>query len=69
MDPHSRIVIENADLRDKNEDLERLFALQHTRVRAAEAAWRNEHPGKENVLPDLGTLVEWLMKKAGLPLE
>ncbi len=33
---------------------------------AATAAWRRHHPGNENVMPDLGNLVGWLIDQADL---
>jgi hypothetical protein len=49
------------DLQGENDGLQKLFDLQHTRVKAAEVLWRKAHPGKEGVIPDLGELVGWLM--------
>lgn len=42
------------------EELERLFALQQTRMGEATEAWR-EATGKHDVLPDLGDLLAWLL--------
>ena len=55
------------EIREENRDLNRLFQMQHKRVFHADNLWREAHPGNENVIPDLGELVEWLVKKAGLP--
>jgi len=52
-----------ADLQGENDGLQKLFDLQHGRVKAAEALWRKAHPGKEGVIPDIGELVEWLMEE------
>lgn len=46
------------------EEYERLFALQQTRMGKATKMWRKAHPGQENVSPDLGKLLEWLMAEA-----
>ena len=45
----------------ENTELEQLFDLQHTRTVQADMAWREAHPGNDLVLPDLGTLVDWLL--------
>jgi hypothetical protein len=52
---------EKAELREKNEELESLFALQETRYGRAEDAWRKASGADESVSPDLGTLLDWLM--------
>jgi hypothetical protein len=52
---------DNAEMHGCISELQALFDLQHTRVKAAEALWRKAHPGKEHVTPDLGELVGWLM--------
>jgi len=52
-----------SDLQGENDGLQKLFDMQHGRVKAAEALWRKAHPGKEGVIPDLGELVEWLMEE------
>ena len=44
-------------------ELKRLFDLQHTRMVEADKAWQVAH-NSPNTLPDLGTLIEWLMVKA-----
>lgn len=49
-------------LQGKNAELERVFELQQTRMGKATKMWRKAHPGKKNVLPDLGDLLEWLME-------
>ena len=35
-----------------------------TRMGEATALWHQGNPGKENILPDLGTLLQWLMEEA-----
>ena len=40
-----------------------LFALQHSRVQAAEKRWQDA-TGRHDAMPDLGTLIEWLMAQA-----
>lgn len=39
--------------------------MQHTRIVEADKAWQQAH-NSPNTLPDLGTLIDWLMEKAGL---
>jgi hypothetical protein len=50
-----------------NDELNRLFRLQQTRMHEATAAWRKANPGNELVLPDLGDLLTWLL--AQIPKE
>lgn len=47
----------------ERDDLQRLFDLQHTRMVEATHAWRAANPGNDNVLPDLGKLLAWLLKE------
>lgn len=49
-------------LEQENKDLNSLFELQQARVSEATKLWQAAH-NKPNVLPDLGTLVEWLIKR------
>ena len=44
-------------------DMERLLEMQHERTRQADELWRKQH-NKPLTSPDLGTLIEWLMKRA-----
>ena len=44
------------------QDLESLFDLQHSRVTEATKLWQAAHD-KPDILPDLGTLIEWLMQR------
>jgi hypothetical protein len=64
---HGPIIDELEDeitsLRIKIAEYEELMNLQHERTAEADRLWQKEN-GKENVLPDLGTLIEWLMKRA-----
>lgn len=46
-------------------ELQQIFDMGHSRTLKADKAWQKEHD-KPDVFPDLGTLIEWLMKKAGL---
>ena len=48
------------ECRRENGELNRLFDLQQTRMNKAVAMWRKA-TGKEDTLPDLGDLLEWLM--------
>lgn len=40
-----------------------LFDLQWTRMREATKAWQAAHPGNDNVWPDLGDLLTWLLEQ------
>ena len=44
-------------------DMERLLEMQHERTRQADELWRKQH-NKPLTSPDLGALIEWLMKRA-----
>ena len=46
------------------DELQSIFDLQYTRMHEATKFWQKEHSVK--VLPDLGILLEWLMRKAEL---
>ena len=46
----------------KNAELERLFALQQTRMAEATRIWQKA-TGRQDVLPDLGDLLAWLMAR------
>lgn len=47
------------------DELRTLFDLQWTRMQAASAVWRKEAPEQRaGVTPDLGTLLEWLLRRA-----
>lgn len=50
-------------LRLENEDLERLFEIQRTRMDKATALWREGHPERAVILPDLGSLLDWLIER------
>lgn len=50
-------------LRAENKEFKKLFVLQRTRMKEADAYWHQYHPGQELVLPDLGKLLEWLMER------
>lgn len=45
-------------------DLEARLGLQRPRLTRAIGLWYREHP--DSPLPDIGTLVDWLITKAGL---
>lgn len=45
----------------------RLFELQHRRTQAAERLWREAHPGNDDVYPDLGELIGWMLGAMGKP--
>ena len=45
-------------------ELQTLFDIQHTRTVAADDAWRNAHPERGSVIPDLGELINWLQARA-----
>lgn len=60
-----RTATERDDARAEIIDLRALFDLQQTRMVEATEAWRAESPAeRENVLPDLGDLLVWLMSRA-----
>lgn len=64
--PHYRqyIAHKNAAIQAKAvEPLEALFDLQFTRTVEADALWREAHPGNDLVVPDLGTLIGWLLSE------
>jgi hypothetical protein len=43
--------------------------MQWKRTKEADQLWRDAHPGKEGVTPDLGELVGWLVaEREGLIL-
>lgn len=44
--------------------MQRLLDLQQTRMTEAVSFWHENHPGKENILPDLGDLLHWLIEKS-----
>lgn len=50
-----------AELEEDVSEYEELFALQSTRLKTANDAWRAAHPGNEMVVQDLGALLEWLL--------
>lgn len=50
--------------RKELEELRALIELQHTRTMEADELWRRAHPGNEDVIPDLGELVGWLLREA-----
>jgi hypothetical protein len=47
-------------LTGENKELNDLFDMQHTRTKEADKMWQ-EATGKRGTLPDLGTLIEWLL--------
>lgn len=47
------------------DELQAIFDMQHKRTTKADKAWQKSH-NKPGILPDLGTLIEWLMKEAKL---
>jgi hypothetical protein len=53
-------------LKTDNDSLRRLFDKQWERTREAGELWRQAHPGNDNVSPDLGDLVAWLMSRAAI---
>jgi len=52
-----------AELERELAEYESLFELQSKRLDEATAAWRAAHPGHDDMLPDLGRLLEWLMSE------
>ena len=55
------------DLRGRNQELEQLFDLQHRRIVKADELWRAAHPGNDNIVPDLGRLIDWLLDRHATP--
>ena len=53
-------VTELEKCRAENKELNAIFDLQHTRTQKAEHLWQKA-TGNLNTMPDLGTLLEWLM--------
>jgi hypothetical protein len=51
------------ELYKQNQELKRLFDIQWSRMLEADAIWREAHPGKELVIPDLGALLTWLLEE------
>jgi len=67
-DPASRELSKDAEpdvlwLISELEQLNALFDLQHTRTQKAEHLWRIA-TGNHNIVPDLGVLIDWLIRKA-----
>ena len=68
---HGREILTNDDIdwliseleqcRAENKELWAVFNLQATRTKKAEKMWQ-EATGNPGTLPDLGVLLEWLMK-------
>lgn len=56
------------ELVEENQNLNRLFDMQHRRMGKATLAWRDA-TGREHVSPDLGDLLQWLMERAGIASE
>lgn len=60
-------IAEVEDLRKKVADYEQLIELQFQRCEEATALWRAQEPEvRKNLMPDLGTLLTWLMHQRGL---
>lgn len=49
------------EVKEKNDEFESLFDIQHKRMCEAVKIWHSAHPDKQNVIPDLGALLEWLL--------
>jgi len=52
-----------AELEAEDEAHYRLIEMQQRRMRPAEEMWRRAHPDMEDVLPDLGELIEFLLAR------
>jgi hypothetical protein len=59
----ARLRAERDAARAEAAELQSLFDLQRKRMDAARALWQQAHPDKENVWPDLGDLLAWLMQE------
>lgn len=62
-DPIDSFVDEIERLKADNAELNALFDLQYKRTTEATKAWRKANPDNDNVLPDLGNLLEWMLKE------
>lgn len=56
----NKLIHELEKYKAENKELQAVFDLQHTRTQKAEKMWQ-EATGKHHTLPDLGTLIEWLI--------
>lgn len=54
---------EEKALREENAQLRALFDKQWKRSCEADALWRKHNPGNDNVMPDLGALLKWMMDR------
>jgi chromosome segregation ATPase len=59
----TKVRTEALEVKDELAEINRIFELQRKRTHEADELWRAAHPGKENVRPDLGDLINWLMKE------
>jgi len=57
------LISELEQSRAEVKELNALFDLQHTRTQKAEHLWRIA-TGNHNIVPDLGVLIDWLIRKA-----
>ena len=57
------LVDEVVRLQADNDELNALFDMQYKRTGEAAEAWHKANPGNDNVLPDLGNLLEWMLKE------
>ena len=51
------------ELAKRTAELDALFDLQWKRMGEATKAWQEAHPGKDDVWPDLGDLLTWLLEE------
>jgi DNA repair exonuclease SbcCD ATPase subunit len=61
-DEIKRLQDENQSLKMENQELNRLFDLQHTRTGFADKLWQRAH-NKPGIWPDLGELIGWLLSQ------
>lgn len=66
--PYHKELIDYVDeLKQDNDELNALFELQHKRTREADALWQAA-TGNSHIMPDLGTLIGWLLERKNDPL-
>ena len=57
-----RLIDRFKECREENGVINHLFDLQQTRMKEAVAMWR-EATGKQDTIPDLGTLLKWIINQ------
>jgi len=57
-----RLTRERDEAIAERDELQRLFDLQWTRSREADAMWKSAHPESNVAMVDLGELLKWMME-------